>query len=52
MTDQTLSPRTRRFLSADALFKLLRNRFEAVQDDRKQANLTGSSRNLVADSRF
>src|SRR6056297_428554 len=40
MTDQTLSPRTRRFLSADALFKLLRTRFQCVQDDRKEANLT------------
>lgn len=40
MADQTLSPRTRRFLSADALFKLLRTRFEAVQDDRLEANVT------------
>jgi len=39
-TNQTLSPRTRRFLSADALFAILRDRFEAVQDYRKKSHLT------------
>jgi len=39
-TAQTISPRTRQFLSADALFALLRQRFEAVQDQRTVANVT------------
>jgi hypothetical protein len=37
---QTLSVRTRRFLSADALFALLRTRFKSVEDDRKESHLT------------
>lgn len=37
---QTLSVRTRRFLSADALFALLRTRFKSVEDDRKESDLT------------
>src|SRR6056297_2963760 len=36
----TISPRTRRFLSADALFALLRKRFESVQDERNEAQVT------------
>jgi hypothetical protein len=38
--EQTVSPRTRRFLSADALFALLRRRFEAVEDQRTEANVS------------
>jgi len=36
----TISPRTRRFLSADALFALLRRRFESVQDERNESQVT------------
>jgi hypothetical protein len=39
-TAQTISPRTRRSLSADALFALLRRRFESVQDQRAETQLT------------
>jgi hypothetical protein len=39
-TTQTISPRTRRSLSADALFALLRKRFESVQDQRAEIQLT------------
>jgi len=37
---ETISPQTRRFLSADALFALLRERFGSVQDQRTEANVT------------
>src|SRR6056297_3553293 len=38
--NQTISPKTRRFLSADALFSMLRQRFESVEDSRKESHLT------------
>jgi hypothetical protein len=40
MTTQTLSPRTRRFLSADAMFKSLRNRFDQIEDSRRATHIS------------
>jgi len=40
MSGQTLAPRTRRFLSADALLGLLRQRFESVEDPRRESHIT------------
>ncbi|OYP35843.1 transposase [Rhodopirellula sp. MGV] len=43
-----VSPRTRRYLSADTLFALLRQRFETVQDPRKQSHLTFTLPDVLA----
>ncbi|OYP28261.1 transposase family protein, partial [Rhodopirellula sp. MGV] len=48
MSGPAISPRTRRYLSADALFALLRQRFETVQDPRKQSHLTFTLPDVLA----